>query len=176
MLRRVFVAATVGGLASGLFRASAASERIPLNVVDAMPAFWRFWDDNLNKPMNSRVRAFFETVVAGYPDLFRHGLIASGALTDLADVPEAQDRVATYLNDVQPYIPAMRRITDEIHEKFYRYLRSFQRYSSIMRRRPRCTLRWRCSVLGRYEFRGRHGRLVFWNRRACTDSEICRNC
>jgi hypothetical protein len=125
MLRRSFLAAAIGGFATALWHTSGASEKAAINVVDAMPTFWKFWDTNLHQPINLRVRAFFETVVAVYPDLFHHGLIASGALTDLGGVAEAQSRVAKYLKDVQPYIPAMRRLTAEIHENFYRYVNDF---------------------------------------------------
>jgi Predicted Zn-dependent protease (DUF2268) len=125
MWRRSFLAAVIGGFATALWRTPEASKRVDTNVVDVMPIFWKFWDVNLHQPISRRVSAFFETVVAVYPDLFRHGLIASGALTDFADVTEVQDRVAKYLRDVEPYIPAMRRITAEIHENFHRYLDDF---------------------------------------------------
>ena len=75
-----------------------------------MPAFWEFWDTTIEESTDKRVRGFFNTVVAAYPDLFHHGLIASGALTDLGSVPEAQARVAKYLQDLRPFIPAMRKI------------------------------------------------------------------
>jgi hypothetical protein len=54
-----------------------------------MPTFWNFWDSTLQDPVERRFSVFFEIVVAAYPDLFHHGLIASGALTDLASVPAA---------------------------------------------------------------------------------------
>jgi hypothetical protein len=31
---------------------------------------WRFWDSTIEKPSDQRVRAFFDMVVAAYPDLF----------------------------------------------------------------------------------------------------------
>jgi len=90
-----------------------------------MPTFWKFWDSTIQQADDVRVHAFFDTVVAAYPDLFHHGLIASGALTDLGSVPEVQERVSKYLHDVKPYISAMRRITTTIHENFSRYVNDF---------------------------------------------------
>jgi len=95
-----------------------------------MPTFWKFWDSTLEQPDDVRVHAFFDTVVAAYPDLFHHGLIASGPLADLGNdplgsVPEAQERVSKYLRELKPYIPAMRRITTKIHENFSRYVSDF---------------------------------------------------
>ena len=120
MSRRAFLEAAAGVLATALWRTAGALEKAATHVIDVMPAFWKFWDTNLHQPMDVRVRAFFESIVAVYPDLFHHGLIISGALTDLEGVPEAQTRVADYLRDVQQYIPAMRRITTEIREKYHR--------------------------------------------------------
>ena len=92
-----------------------------------MPTFWKFWDSTIQQPNDVRVQAFFNTVVAAYPDLFHHGLIASGALTDLGSVPEVQERVSKYLHDVKPYIPTMRDITINIHKNFSRYVNDFSR-------------------------------------------------
>jgi hypothetical protein len=90
-----------------------------------MPAFWEFWDTTINESPDKRVRGFFDSMVATYPDLFHHGLIISGALTDLDTVPEAQARVAKYLQDVSPFIPAMRRISTTISNSFPRYVQEF---------------------------------------------------
>jgi hypothetical protein len=95
-----------------------------------MPTFWKFWDSTIQQPDNVRVHAFFNTVVAAYPDLFHHGLIASGPLADLGNdplgsVPEAQERLSKYLRELKPYIPAMRRITTDIHKNFSRFVNDF---------------------------------------------------
>jgi len=127
MLRRTFLQAGVAGLATAWWRAAEALDKDPRDVIDVMPTFWRFWDTNLQQPTNVRVRAFFETVVAAYPDLFHHGLITSGALTDLGGVAEVQTRVANYLKDLQPYIPAMRRITTAIRESYDRSVGDFSK-------------------------------------------------
>jgi hypothetical protein len=99
--------------------------RPPFRVIDVMPAFWNFWDTTIEESTDQRVRDFFNTVVEAYPDLFHHGLIASGALTDLDGVPEAQARVAKYLQDVSSFIPAMRQITITIRDNFFRYVQEF---------------------------------------------------
>ena len=99
--------------------------RPPFRVIDVMPAFWNFWDTTIEESTDQRVREFFNTVVEAYPDLFHHGLIASGALTDLDGVPEAQARVAKYLQDVSSFIPAMRQITITIRDNFFRYVQEF---------------------------------------------------
>ncbi len=90
-----------------------------------MPTFWEFWDSTIDESMDERVSGFFSTVVAAYPDLFHHGLIASGPLTDLGSIPEVQTRVAKYLQDVSSLIPAMREITINIRDKFSRYVQEF---------------------------------------------------
>jgi hypothetical protein len=125
MLRRAFLALLTGGIAAAECGTGVASPRFHIRVIDAMPTFWKFWDTTIREPDDKRVRAFFDTVVAGYPDLFHHGLIAGGALTDLGAVPEAQLRVAAYLHDVSPYIPAMRHMTDTIRDNFLRYAGEF---------------------------------------------------
>jgi hypothetical protein len=122
MLRRSFLVAVIAGLITARRNISAAPQGASLNVVDVMPTFWKFWDSTIQQPDDVRVRAFFDTVVAAYPDLFHHGLIASGALTDLGSVPEVQKRVSKYLDDVKPYIPAMRCITTNIQQNFSRYV------------------------------------------------------
>ena len=119
MLRRTFLALIAGSGAAARWDVSAAAPRLPFRIVDAMPTFWRFWDTTIKEPADQRVRAFFDTVVAGYPDLFHHGLIASGALTDLGSVPEVQARVAKYLQDVSTFIPTMRHLTSTIREGFF---------------------------------------------------------
>jgi hypothetical protein len=125
MFRRSFLTSLIGGVTAISLRTPAASRDTPIDVIDAMPTFWKFWDSNVDQPSDVRVRAFFDTVVGSYPDLFHHGLIASGSLTDLRDAPEAQNRVAEYLQDLPPFIPTMRRITTDIHENFSRYVKEF---------------------------------------------------
>ena len=101
---------------------SIAVLQLPFRAVDAMPTFWRFWDSTIGELSDKRVHTFFNTAVAAYPDLFDHGLIVSGALTDLGEYPEAQARVAKYLQDVSSCIPAMRHITITIRNHFFRYV------------------------------------------------------
>jgi hypothetical protein len=125
MRRRSFLVLIAGSGAALRWDVSSATPRLPFSVIDVMPTFWKFWDTTIEEPADQRVRAFFETVVASYPDLFHHGLIASGALTDLGSVPEAQARVAKYLQDVSTFIPEMRDITVTIRDSFYRYVQEF---------------------------------------------------
>jgi hypothetical protein len=126
MLRRAFLMLIGGSVATARWDAIAEVPRPPpFRVIDAMPTFWKFWDTTIEESTDKRVRGFFDTVVAAHPDLFDHGLIASGALTDLGSVPEAQARVARYLQDVNSFIPAMRRITNTIRDNFFRYVQEF---------------------------------------------------
>jgi hypothetical protein len=125
MRRRTFLVLLGGSIATATSSAIAAVPRPPFKITDVMPAFWKFWDTTIEESIDNRVRGFFDTVIAAYPDLFRHGLIASGALTDLGSVPEAQARVAKYLQDVSPLIPVMRQITIAIRDGFFRYVREF---------------------------------------------------
>jgi putative zinc-dependent peptidase DUF5700 len=125
MLRRAFLILLGGSVAATTWDAVAAVPRLPFRVIDAMPTFWKFWDSTIGESADKRVRAFFDTLVAAYPDLFHHGLIASGALTDLGGAPEAQARVAKYLQDVSAFIPMMRHITIIIRDNFSRYVQEF---------------------------------------------------
>jgi hypothetical protein len=122
MLRRTFLMLIGSSVATAKWSAAAEARRPPFGVIDAMPAFWKFWDTSIEESTDMRVRAFFNTVVAAYPDLFRHGLIAGGALTDLDSVPEVQARVAKYLQDVTHFIPRMRKISITVRENFSRYV------------------------------------------------------
>ena len=125
MLRRTFLALIAGCGAAVRWDVSAAAPRLPFKIIDAMPTFWKFWDATIEEPADQRVGAFFDTVIAGYPDLFQHGLIAGGALTDLGSVPDVRARVAKYLQDVNTFIPAMRHITSAIRDGFFRYVQEF---------------------------------------------------
>jgi hypothetical protein len=125
MLRRAFLVVLCGSTAAMKWNEIAAVPRLPFRVLNAMPTFWKFWDSTTEKPTDQRVGAFFDMVVAAYPDLFRHGLIASGALTNLSSVPAAQARVAKYLQEISSCIPAMRRITTSIRDSFPRYVQEY---------------------------------------------------
>jgi hypothetical protein len=125
MLRRAFLTLIGFSVATATWEAIAAVPQLPFRVIDAMPAFWEFWDTTTDETMDKRVGVFFNTVVAAFPDLFHHGLIASGPLTDLGSDPEVQARVAKYLEDISPLIPAMREITIAIRDKFSRYVQEF---------------------------------------------------
>jgi Putative zinc dependent peptidase (DUF5700) len=125
MLRRAFLILMGGSVATATWDAIAAVPQLPFKVIDAMPTFWEFWDTTVDESMSMRVSGFFNKVVAAYPDLFHHDLIASGALTDLDGVPEVQARVAKYLQDVSSFIPAMRQITTTIRNNFFRYVQEF---------------------------------------------------
>jgi hypothetical protein len=93
VLRRVSIALVTGSIAAARLHTAAAEPRLPFKVIDAMPTFWKFWDSTLQEPTEQRVGAFFDAVVAAYPDLFHHGLIASGSLTDLGTVQEASSPI-----------------------------------------------------------------------------------
>jgi hypothetical protein len=125
MLRRAFLLLIAGSGATMSWDASAAAPRLPFSAINAMPTFWKFWNTTIDESADQRVRAFFDTVVASYPDLFHHGLIASGALTDLGSVSEVRGRVAKYLQDVSPLIPAMRHITITVRDDFPRFVQEF---------------------------------------------------
>lgn len=125
MFRRAFLLLVAGSVATKTWDAIAAAPELTFRVVDAMPTFWKFWDATLDEPMDKRVEAFFTTVVAAYPDLFHHGLIASGPLTDLGGTPKVQARVAAYLRNVSSYIPAMREISNTLRDNLSRYVQEF---------------------------------------------------
>jgi hypothetical protein len=125
MRRRAFLMLMSSSFATATWCAIPAVPRPPFTIVNAMPAFWKFWNSSVEESTDRRVHDFFNTVVAAYPDLFRHGLIASGALTELDGVPEVQARVANYLQEVRPLIPAMKKISTTIRDSFADYVHEF---------------------------------------------------
>ncbi len=127
MLRRTFLELMCGSAPMLKWSASSAFGKLPFEVVDVMSAFWRFWNMTIHAAPDERVRAFFDQVVGAYPELFQHGLIASGPLTDHESDPEAQSRVAKYLSDIVPLLPAMRHITTVLQDNFSGYAENFRR-------------------------------------------------
>ncbi len=103
---------------------SVAPKRADITVIDATPEFWQFWDANSQKPDGERVQAFFDTVVGGRPDLFGGGVLGSGSLTNRSTDPAVRKRVATYLHEVAPLIPRMRRLSKTIGS-FRHYAQEF---------------------------------------------------
>ncbi len=75
----------------------------PVRVVDLMPAFFDAWDRGLGKPLDDRVRLFESEVI--YPN--------RGAY-DNSQFKLDDAHLAWYLNEVEPWIPQMRRMSGTI--------------------------------------------------------------
>jgi hypothetical protein len=125
MNRRTFFALAASGFVCAQPGFAVHKVGTRMTIVNVMPTFFNFWDATSQLPESERVQAFFTTVVGSYPDLFHQGLIASGALTDLGTDPDAQRRVAAYLREVGPLIPAMRNIADSIQNSLQNYIDGF---------------------------------------------------
>lgn len=86
------------------------------NVVDIMPSFWRFWEQSQKLDAGGKVRLFRELVIQPNKSLFE------GFTGEAGD-----DRLTRYFDSVQPYIPAMRRLSNQLDTELVRYERSFRK-------------------------------------------------
>jgi hypothetical protein len=96
-----------------------------ITVVDATPAFWRFWTASSGKSEAERVRRFFDVVVAAHPQLFGSNVLNDQSLTGKSASTNAQATVAAYLRDVSPYITRMKELSESIHHNFATYAQDF---------------------------------------------------
>jgi len=99
----------------------------PLQVIDAMPAFWRFWGAAADKPEAVRVRMFRDTVVAAHPELFDTGVLGPGAIAGPGAHADPDAIVGRYLSDVTPFIPRMQRISETVRSHIGAYAADFSR-------------------------------------------------
>jgi hypothetical protein len=102
-----------------------ASPAARLTVIDATPAFWKFWRTAAGKPEDVRVQMFIDHVVAANPELFESDVLNSAAVTGSPPPPEAGSIVARYLHDVEPYIDTMRRLSATLRDSLDAYARDF---------------------------------------------------
>ncbi len=99
VFRVVFLVASVV-MAAGSVR---AQESPRIQVVNLMPAFFDAWDGGIGKPIDERVRLLKADLL--YPN---RKAFDSGQFR--LDDP----RLAWYLDEIAPSVPAMRRMTDKI--------------------------------------------------------------
>jgi hypothetical protein len=83
-------------------------------VVDIMPSFWQFWEQSQNLDQEAKIRLFRQLVFEPNKEVFE-------AFTGKSD----DARLARYLEKVQKYIPAMRRLYDQVITDLPRSGRSF---------------------------------------------------
>jgi hypothetical protein len=126
MYRRAFLILVGSSAATIAWDTRAAVSATSLRTINAMPAFWNFWDTTLGEPAEVRVSEFFSKVVDVYPRLFSRQFIG-GPLADQEDAPEVRARVSKYLREVQPAIPTMRMISATIRNRFAGYVREFSK-------------------------------------------------
>lgn len=96
-----------------------------LKVIDATPAFWSFWDAAAGKSDPRRAQLFLERVVARYPALFTAAVLGDNSALAGADARDPAGTAATYLHDVAPYVPAMRRLSALLRNELAGYARDF---------------------------------------------------
>jgi hypothetical protein len=91
-------------------------------VVNVMPAWWAYWEKAKGKPRPEQVALFEKVVVGRYPKIFAKNVVGRG------DPSEAFDRKALiegFLDQVEPHIPAMRKLTKSIEEELPAHRETF---------------------------------------------------
>ncbi len=96
------------------------------HVIDVMPDFWRFWEEAQGKPVADQVKLFRETVVSKYPGLFGKGVIQLGGVPDPERDRALDERLAKYMAELPPQIPAMRKLSNQLGRSLQEYARGFQ--------------------------------------------------
>jgi hypothetical protein len=110
------------------FPAAAATPERPaqaVKVIDATPAFWTFWKAAAGKSDARRAQLFLERVVAPHPELFSAAVLGDSSALAGTEAKDPQRTAATYLQDVAPFVPAMRRLSTVLHSDLDRYARDF---------------------------------------------------
>src|SRR6267143_2027010 len=85
-------------------------------VVDIMPSFWQFWEQSQTLDEAGKIRLFRELVLQPNEEVFQG---FTGTSSDA--------RLARYLVNVQPYIPAMRRFSERLETELPRYGQVFKK-------------------------------------------------
>ena len=114
--------------AAGLAPAAAvtpAGAAPALRVIDATPDFWTFWDGAAGRPEPRRVQLFLERMVGRHPELFSAAVLGEHSALSGADAKDPAATAATYLHDVAPYVPAMRRLSATLRSDLAAYARDF---------------------------------------------------
>ena len=112
--------------ATPCFAEAATAGTAGIEVHDATPAFWKFWDAADGKPEQERIRLFREIVVAANPELYESTVLNKSALAGDGRAATADAIVGAYLRDVLPHIPRMKEISRLIHDDFQNYAAEFK--------------------------------------------------
>lgn len=96
-----------------------------ISVVNTTSSFWKFWDAAKGKSDQEKAQLFFKLVVNAYPDLYGAGVIGTRALNGKQDDRDESTRVIKYLTEVEPYIPRMQNISNDISRDFQTYAKDF---------------------------------------------------
>lgn len=96
----------------------AAPSTPSLNVVNVMPAFWRAVDTTKDRPIADRVAAYKSLVVA-----------PNTAVYDFDEFSRnrSDESIAAYLRNLEPHLPRMRALSDELEQNLAAYETSFVR-------------------------------------------------
>jgi hypothetical protein len=122
--RLLFLLAALAPLCAGAGD-GAAPGLAAIQVIDATPPFWAFWDGAQGKPKEERAQRFLDTVVAAHPELYGAGVLQEDAVTGTPRKDDAAKRISVYLEDVAPYIARMRALSASIDVHFHAYARDF---------------------------------------------------
>ncbi|WP_224364375.1 hypothetical protein [Hyalangium versicolor] len=125
VLRLLSRLATVGWLIC-LLPAAARAEAPPATyrVVDATPAFWRYWEHARELDQAEQVRLFLEQVVAAYPDLYTARVLGLDEKRPLRE--ELAKRYPKYFQFVSPHFDTMSRLSKELQQKLPLYEARFR--------------------------------------------------
>lgn len=104
-------------------KVAAQSREIP--VVNTTSSFWKFWEVAKGKSDQEKAQLFFKLVVNAHPELYAAGVIGSQALSGKQDNKDENDTVIKYLAKVEPYVPRMQKISNEISRDFQTYAKDF---------------------------------------------------
>ena len=111
-----YVAAQTAQLSVGESVASTPTSVASYKVVDVMPSFWQFWEQSQTLDETAKIRLFRELVLQPNKEVFEG---FTGTSSDA--------RLARYLVNVQPYIPAMRRFSARLETELPRYGQIFKK-------------------------------------------------
>jgi hypothetical protein len=120
-LRRFAVSFTIFLAVTGAQAASA-----PIEVTDIMPDFWAFWSHAAGKPADEQTRLFHKDVIDKHPELFSDSVLSAHVDPGQDPVKAFDARLARYLTEVVPYIPAMKTLSAQLNANLQEYARQFR--------------------------------------------------
>ena len=108
--------------------ASAPSQPAPptetFRVTNIVPDFLAFWAAAESKDETTQIRMFRQMVIQPHPELFVENVVNLGQKQGVA---EEDHRIAAYLKQIPPFIPAIRVLNDRLQADLKTYIPDFVR-------------------------------------------------